>query len=103
MEPMDIPPTTETPAGAPDDAHGKAALLLVESLIHGLTARSVLSVAEAVSIMEVALDAQIAITDDTARPTASMRKATALLTSLVASLKIDLTDEPEPDSEPGEN
>ncbi len=97
---MDTMPSTATAADIPDepDAHGRAALLLVESLIHGLTARSVLSVGEAVSIMEVALDAQIAISDDEAQPTPAMRKATALLTSLVASLRIDLTDEAEVDA-----
>jgi len=92
---MEFPTSTESPDGAPvdPDAHGRAALLLVESLIHGLTARSVLSVAEAVSIMEIALDAQIAITEDAAEPTPSMRRATTLLSSLVESLRIDLPDD----------
>ena len=36
------------------DANGQAAILLVESLIHGLIARSVLTVAEAVEIIDEA-------------------------------------------------
>lgn len=36
------------------DAHGQAEMLLVESLIHGLIARSVISVADAVEIVEIA-------------------------------------------------
>lgn len=88
------PPKEPSPAVAPEpDAHGRAALLLVESLIHGLTARSVLSVAEAVSVMEIALDAQVAIADDAVQPTSSMRQATMLLSSLLDSLRIDLPDE----------
>lgn len=75
---------------SPTDAHGRAALLLVESLIHGLAERSILTVAEAVSIMETALDAQIAITDDAAKPTTSMQQASVLLSTLVESLRIDL-------------
>ncbi len=78
--------------GADPEAHGRAALLLVESLIHGLIARSIFSVAEAVGIVEIALDAQIAIGDDAGQPTASMQKATALLSTLAATLRIDLAD-----------
>ena len=75
------------------DTHGRAALLLVESLIHGLIARSVLSVAEGVEVMEVALDTQIAISDDADAPSASMRKVAALLSSLLHSLSMDLPRE----------
>ena len=75
------------------DGHGRAALLLVESLIHGLAERSILTVAEAVSIMETALEAQMAITDDAATPTSSMRQASELLSALVESLRIDLPAE----------
>jgi len=96
---MDSTPSTATAADDEPDAHGRAALLLVESLIHGLTARSVLSVGEAVSIMEIALDAQIAMSEDAGQPTPAMRKATALLTSLVASLRIDLTEDAEIDAD----
>ena len=87
---------------SPDsDAYGRAALLLVESLIHGLVARSVLSVPEAVEIMEVALETQEAIAQDAAHPTPSMHKATALLSSLVHSLRMDLPQETSASPEPG--
>ena len=89
---MDSTPSTAAAADDEPDAHGRAALLLVESLIHGLTARSVLSVGEAVSIMEIALDAQIAVADDAAQPTPSMQAATTLLFSLTESMKLDLPD-----------
>jgi hypothetical protein len=90
---MEGPFPVDTEDSPPIDGHGRAALLLVESLIHGLAERSILTVAEAVSIMETALDAQIAITDDAARPTSSMRQAGALLSALVESLRIDLPAE----------
>ncbi len=73
------------------DGHGRAALLLVESLIHGLVARSALSVAEAVSIVEIACEVQGAIAD--AEPSPSMLKARGLLSTLAYSLKIDLPSE----------
>jgi hypothetical protein len=92
---MDPRPPTSTNGSPGDlDAHGRAALLLVESLIHELVARSILSVAEAVSITEIALDAQIAITEDAAPDASSMPRAEALLSSLIQSLTIDLPADP---------
>ncbi len=38
------------------DAHGQAALLLVESLLHGLIAHSALTVKQAIEIVEIAAD-----------------------------------------------
>lgn len=70
------------------DAHGQAALLLVESLIHGLAERKVITVSEALDIMECALEAQQAIDEDGAG--ASRKQAAVLLASLVASLEIDV-------------
>lgn len=40
------------------DGHGRAALLLIESLIHGLIAKSVLTTAEAIEIIEIAADVE---------------------------------------------
>ncbi len=88
------PPASDLAATSPsapgEDAHGRAALILVESLIHGLIARSVLTVADGVWVMELALDAQLAIIEDAASPTPSMREAATRLGDLMASLRIDL-------------
>ena len=89
------PPSSGPQAGSPPepepDAHGLAALLLVESLIHGLAARSIISVAEAVSITEIAVNAPHP-------PPPSMQRATTLSTSLMASLEIDLPSHGEVDA-----
>jgi len=69
--------------------YGRAALLLVESLIHGLVERELLTVREAVEIMEAALEAQVELVEDATNPSASMRQASTLLASLVASLQND--------------
>ncbi len=93
------PPASDPPAASPstpgDYAHGRAALLLVESLIHGLIARSVFTVADGVWVMELALDAQRAIIEDAASPPPSMGEAATLLAALTASLSIDLPARPE--------
>lgn len=87
---QDADPPGDTPSDG--DAHGRAALLLVESLIHGLTERAVLTVREAVEIMEVAVAAQEEIAEDAPRPSSSMFRATALLRSLAASLQPDVLE-----------
>ena len=74
------------------DGHGRAALVLVESLIHGLSERSLLSVDEAIEIMEVALAAQLELADDARPPSRSMGHAAALLAALVVSLQSEATD-----------
>jgi len=75
------PPTT--------DAHGEAAMLLVESLIHGLVARSVLSVDEAIALVAVAVDARAEIVADHGEADAAQDRALALLSGIGASLAYD--------------
>jgi hypothetical protein len=65
--------------------------MLVESLIHGLAERNVITVREALDIMEIALEAQQASADDHPGPSTSMKQAAALLASLVASLETEVT------------
>jgi hypothetical protein len=71
------------------DAHGQAALLLVESLIHDLVARSVLSVDEAVEIVEVAAEVKAEVAADLGDSPATMRHSLALLEAIGRSLKGD--------------
>lgn len=72
------------------DAHGQAAMLLVESLIHGLIARSALSVREAIEIVEVAAEVKIEIGADLGDSPATMRRSLALLGAISSSLRQDL-------------
>ena len=50
------------------DAHGQAAMLLVESLIQGLIARSVITVADAVELVDTAAEVTEALAADAASP-----------------------------------
>ncbi len=72
------------------DPMGQAALLLVESLLHGLVARSALSVADAVEIVETAAEVKAEIAEDLGDTPAAMRESLALLGAIHASLSIDL-------------
>lgn len=72
------------------DAHGQAAMLLVESLLHGLVARSVISVVDAVEIVGIAAEVKEEIAFEMGDDTATMRKSLDLLESIRVSLTNDL-------------
>ena len=86
----DISPAGGTGPGP--DAHGQAAMLLVESLIHSLIARSVISVVDAVEIVETAVEINLEIAEFTVPPEAG-RKSLAMLEAISTSLQKDLPEE----------
>lgn len=71
-------------------AHGQAAVLLVESLIHGLIARSVLSVEDGLEIVGVASEVANDLADE---PHTPARGAPAILASINASLSNDIASD----------
>lgn len=75
------------------DAHGQAAMLLVESLIHGLIARSVITVAEAVEIVGIAAEVKEDIAVSLGDSPATMRKSLTLLQAITDSLESDIPRE----------
>lgn len=72
------------------DAHGQAAMLLVESLIHTLVARSVINLEDAIEIITVALDANTEIAVDLGNVDDATDKSAALLSRILQSLSNDL-------------
>ena len=70
-------------------AHGQAALLLVESLIHGLCEKATLSTEEAIEITERAINIQAEQAEAADGAGEPMWRSHALLSSIAASLKID--------------
>ena len=83
---------TAAPAREPD-AHGQAALLLVESLLHDLVARSVLSVEEAIEIVEIAAEVKAEVAAELGDSPATMRHSLVLLEAIGRSLKGDASDD----------
>lgn len=79
-----------SPIGTPD-AHGEAALLLVESLIHGLIERSVLSPAQAVEVIDIAADASVEIADQRGE-TLTLAEPHALLGYIAHGLRSGLRE-----------
>ncbi len=72
------------------DPHGHAAVLLVESLIHGLVARSILSVSDAVEIVNIAAEVKIDIAEDVGDTPAAIRRSLRILGVISKSLSADI-------------
>lgn len=72
------------------EPRGRAALLLVESLMHTLIARSVISVAEAVETVDVAIEAERERHDEIVDEPDMMSPTNVLLLAIRESMAIDL-------------
>jgi hypothetical protein len=77
-------------AAAGPEPHGHAALLLVESLIHGLIANSSLTVEQAVEIVEIAAQVKHDTADAVGDTPTTLQRSLHLLESISASLRQDL-------------
>ncbi|WP_159043499.1 hypothetical protein [Sphingomonas sp. STIS6.2] len=73
----------------PPDAHGQAAMLLVESLIHSLIDRSVLNVTQAIDVVTVAMDVKAEIAAGLGDSDDTRDTSLALLSSIRMSLNTD--------------
>ncbi|WP_375402249.1 hypothetical protein [uncultured Sphingomonas sp.] len=69
---------------------GQAALLLIESLIHGLKERGILTIGEAVDVIETAADVQYELADAADGAGSGLRHVASLLTAMASSLQGDL-------------
>ena len=78
------------------DTHGHAALLLVESLIHGLCEKATLTVGEAVEIVDRAVNVQADQAEAADGAGAPLWQSHALLEAISASLSIDAGATPAP-------
>ncbi|MCG6116125.1 MAG: hypothetical protein MEQ84_13100 [Mesorhizobium sp.] len=72
------------------DAHGQAAIVLVESLIHGLVEGDVLSAAEAVDIVDTAIEVKGELDRESGVSPAPMQSPVELLQAIGASLARDI-------------
>lgn len=72
------------------DPHGQAAILLTESLIHGLIQRKVLTVVDAVEIIEIATEVKSEVGPEMGDSPENLQKSIDLLRALSASLRQDI-------------
>ncbi|MBV1690301.1 hypothetical protein KRR38_22105 [Novosphingobium sp. G106] len=71
------------------DAHGEAALILVESLIHGLIERAVLRVEDVLDILDTAVEVNGQQAEEPVANGAIVRTAKTILEAISSSLKTD--------------
>lgn len=71
-------------------AYGQTALLLIESLIHSLIAHSVISVAEAIDVVETAAEVKEDIAIEQGDSPVTLQKSLIILKAISTSLSLDL-------------
>ncbi len=88
--------TTNDPSGrrsslrSDPDAHGQAALLLVESLLHGLIERNILSIGDVLAITTAASEVKEEIAAEASESDDTAQHSLRLIARIVASLAYDL-------------
>ena len=89
-------PATPAPALLPSnrpavepDAHGQAALLLTESLIHALVEKATLTTAEAVEVVTIAAEVKVEVATLAGETQGRMRESLALLSKMAESFEAD--------------
>jgi hypothetical protein len=81
---------SSSPLDSGSDGPGLAALLLVESLLHGLVARSAISLEDAVEYVGVALDVRDEMVAECGADPCAPDRTLGLLAAIKASLSRDL-------------
>lgn len=71
------------------DAHGQAALLLAESILHVLVETRTLSVNQALSVIETTCEVKIEVAESTGESNGRMHESLELLRAISSSLKVD--------------
>ena len=71
------------------DAHGQAALILTESLLHALVETAVISNADAVGVIRTAAEVKVEVAEAADESKARMEESLALLSRMAASFEVD--------------
>lgn len=86
------PISVQRPAGPSliePDAHGQAALLLTESLIHTLVENATLTTADAVVVIETAAELKVEVAAVTGESEGRKQESLDLLAKMAASFEVD--------------
>lgn len=79
--------------GTEPDAHGQAALLLTESLIHALVEKHTLTNQDAIDLIDVAAGVKVEVAAAAGESETRMRESLALLSKMAESFKADAAEE----------
>lgn len=87
--PSNAPPAAPHIRGVEPDAHGQAALLLAESILHALVESKVLTTAGALSVIQTTCEVKIEVAEATGESQGRMKQSLALLQTISASFAVD--------------
>lgn len=71
------------------DAHGQAALLLAESILHALVETKTLTVEGALSVIQTTCEVKIEVAEQSGESKGRMQQSLALLQAIAASFAVD--------------
>lgn len=77
------------PCDAEPDAHGQAAMLLAESILHALVEKQVLTSAEAVTVVRTTIEVKTEVAGLAGESRGRMEESLALLAAIAMSLETD--------------
>lgn len=77
-------------SGAEPDAHGQAALLLAESIIHTLIEAKILTATEAVATVQMAAEVKVEVAELAGESRERMEASLFLLETIAASFETDI-------------
>lgn len=78
-----------TPPSPEPDAHGQAALLLAESILHALVETKTLTVDGALSVIETTCEVKHEVAEQAGESEGRMQESLALLKNISASFAVD--------------
>lgn len=84
-----INPIDHKPTGFEPDAHGQAALLLTESLLHMLVENNCLTNTQAIEVVRIAAEVKVEVAVAAGESDGRMRESLALLSKMESSFKAD--------------
>jgi hypothetical protein len=79
----------ELPAVREPDAHGQAALLLTESLIHTLVENSAITNVQAIDLIRIAAEVKVEVATAAHESKGRMQESLALLSKMASSFESD--------------
>lgn len=85
----DAVPVAPHDAHLEPDAHGQAALLLAESILHALVETETLSVEGALSVIETTCEVKVEVAQQAGESRGRMQESLALLQAISASFAVD--------------
>lgn len=80
---------SQSPRPLEPDAHGQAALILAESILHALVATGSLTLDQAIEAVRTACEVKIEVADEIGESAGRMRHSLSLLSQIEQSLKVD--------------